>query len=102
MKNILLIVFALVLATTFNSCKKCDTCVKRCEICNLGGSPTSVCANAYGDEAAYVAAIQAYELAGYTCTTANETDEVCTSGLFYKLRHQSDIDAKESDGFDCN
>lgn len=102
MKNILFIALALILATTINSCKKCDTCVKRCQICNLAGSPTAVCANAYSNEADYQAAILTYTTAGYTCSSADESDEVCTSGLFYKLRHQSDIDDKEAQGFDCN
>lgn len=102
MKNLTILTVAAALCMFFNSCKKCNDCVKQCEICTYQGTSQTPCRTDYGSDAAYLAAVQAYELAGYNCTAANEEDEVCTSGLFYKLRHQEEIDSKESEGFDCN
>ena len=82
--------------------KKCSDCLKQCKICTYLSNPQSVCRSSYSSDAEYLAAVQGLTASGASCTNADESDEVCTSGLFYKVRHDSDVDAKESEGFQCN
>lgn len=106
MKNLTILTVAAALCMFFNSCKKCDDCVKQCQICSASGlAQVTPCRTDYSSDAEYLAAVQNYESpvgGNYNCVSADEEDEVCTSGLFYKLRHQEEIDTKESEGFDCN
>lgn len=101
MKNILLIVFALVLATTFNSCKKCSNCVLDCRICTSSSlGSTTVCRD---QNTSIDVMIASYVASGYNCNvTANDEQNICTSGLFYRLRHDSDVQSKEDAGYKCN
>lgn len=106
MKNLSLITLAAALCMFFNSCKKCNDCVKQCQICSASGlAQVTPCRTDYASDAEYLAAIQNYESVNggnYNCVSADEEDQVCTSGLFFKLRHQEAIDSKEAEGFDCN
>jgi hypothetical protein len=103
MKNLTILTVAAALCMFFNSCKKCNDCVKQCEICSHSIYSTETeCRTDYPTDADYLVAIDDLENDGYSCSSADEEDEVCTSGLFFKLRHQEEIDSKEAEGFDCN
>ena len=106
MRNFILVALVASLSISLNSCKKCNDSVKHCQICSSASlAQATPCRTDFNSDAEYLAAIQNLEspLGGnYTCVAADEEDQVCTSGLFFKLRHKEAIDSKEAEGFDCN
>jgi hypothetical protein len=101
MKNLSLITVAAALCMFFNSCKKCSDCVLECRVCTkTGNNPITVCRNANESIDAVTAN---YVSQGYNCnTTADDNQKVCTSGLFFRLRHDSEVKEKEDAGYKCN
>ncbi|MCW5907658.1 MAG: hypothetical protein KIS94_07365 [Chitinophagales bacterium] len=101
MKNVSLLTMAAALCMLFNSCKKCSDCELECRSCTkVGFTPVTVCRNANESITAVTAS---YTASGYDCTTeVNDNQKVCTSGLFFRLRHDSNVKEKEDAGYKCN
>lgn len=102
MKKITTFLFAAGFIASVSSCKKCDTCELQCRNANYGSYTQSFCRDEYASDAEFTAVVNNAQLAGATITSINEKEEVCTGGLFYKLRHNDAISSKEESGWSCN
>lgn len=102
MRKLLYFFFGIALITSINSCKKCNECTLMCQNCTQSGFVSTICRTDYYSDAEYQAAVSSTIAGGSTCVTANETDEVCNSGVFFRTRQSLEITEREDAGWKCD
>jgi hypothetical protein len=103
MKKIATLLFAIGLIVSVNSCKKCNNCELQCRNAVYpSGSTDSYCRSNYSSDAEFTAAVANAQAGGAVITTVNEKEKVCTGGLFYRIRQNDAVSAKESSGWSCD